>query len=66
MAKDRNIICKHYQCAGVCAITKHKCHVLKRMQHCDKYEPLKGSDPIRVDRRAKALSRARKREDKEA
>ena len=62
MGKERTLICEHYQCAGKCAITNHECYVEKRMQHCRKYSPLKGSEPFKKDKRDKALSRARKRD----
>lgn len=59
--KERNIICQHYERAGVCAISKKKCFVSKEMQHCAKYVAVKGGKPIKPDNRKAKLERAKKR-----
>lgn len=58
--KDREIICKHYVRAGVCAISKKQCSVRGEMQHCAKYEPERGTQPIRANTRKRKLENARK------
>lgn len=58
--RERNIICVHYERAGVCAISKKECMVQGLMQHCGKYEPRKGSQPIRANQRRKKLERAKR------
>ena len=60
MAKDREIICRFYERAGVCSISKKQCTVRREMQHCGKYEPIKGAQPIRANTRQRRLDRARK------
>lgn len=59
--RERNLICKHYERAGVCAISKKECMVQGVMQHCGKYEARKGSEPIRVNQRRKKLESAKRK-----
>lgn len=62
MASERNIVCRFYECAGVCSKGKKECHIWKEMQTCPFYEKKKGSDPIRQDNRKKKLNKARSRD----
>lgn len=58
MAKDREVICKHYICHGECAISNKPCTVAKEMQRCHMYEAAKDRKPYRENRK-------RARKDKE-
>lgn len=46
MAKDREVVCKYYECEGKCkkgreGTFRHYC------QKCNKYDPIKGREPAR-------------------
>ena len=50
MAKDREIVCKYYECEGKCkkgreGTFRHYC------QKCNKYDPIKGREPARKNLR---------------
>lgn len=62
MASERNIICRFYECKGVCSKGKKECGVWKEMQTCPFYEKKKGSKPMRVNNKAKKLDRAKRKD----
>lgn len=51
MAKDRNILCVHYVCHGVCNISRKECEVAREMQKCSMYEAAKDRKPYRENRK---------------
>ena len=63
MAKDREIICQYYTCAGgPCAKRGISVHFRDECQTCRKYCPIKGSKPARTDNRKKKLDRIIRKE----
>ena len=60
--KDRDALCKWYRAEKDCAKGRegtlwHSC------VHCQKYEPIRGREPIRKNLKRKKLEDARKRDD---
>ena len=60
--QDRVIICKFYECTGVCSKGKKECHRWTEMQTCRFYEKKKGTKPIRVNNKKKKINSARERD----
>lgn len=60
--QDRVIICKFYECTGVCSKGKKECHIWTEMQTCPFYEKKKGTKPIRVNNKKKKINSARERD----
>lgn len=58
MARDRTIACKYYECEHHC--TKGRAGTFwDQCQHCNKYDPLRGSAPARINDKKKKLEKAR-------
>ena len=59
MAKDREIVCKYYECEGKCkkgreGTFRYYC------QKCNKYDPIKGRGPARKNLQRAKLEKLRK------
>lgn len=59
MAKDREIVCKYYECEGKCSkgregTFRHYC------QKCNKYNPVKGRLPARKNLKRKKIEKIRR------
>lgn len=61
MARDRNILCVHYVCAGVCDLGK-KCNTLEKMQKCLKYKKDETRKPFRINNKKQKLDKIRRNE----
>lgn len=62
MASERNIICRFYECKGVCSKGKKECRIWKEMQTCPFYEKKKGTKPMRANNKAKKLDKAKRKD----
>lgn len=61
MAKDRNIACIYYEAEGCCKKNRegtfyHYC------QKCDRYDPIKGGKPARVNNKRKKLDKIKRKD----
>lgn len=60
--KDRTLICKHYEAEGHCRLGKEGT-LWKACVHCQKYDPVRGTQPIRKNLKRKKLSEIRRKEE---
>ena len=63
MSKDRFIKCKHYVCEGECNRDREGTFY-NYCQHCDLYDPVKGSTPAKKNLKRHKLNSIREHEDK--
>ena len=59
MAKDREVVCKYYECEGKCKKGR-KGTFRYYCQKCNKYDPIKGRKPARKNLRRAKLEKLRK------
>ena len=59
MAKDREVVCKYYECEGKCKKGR-KGTFRYYCQKCNKYDPIKGREPARKNLRRAKLEKLRK------
>lgn len=59
--KDREVACQFYICEGNCSKGKEGTF-RKACQTCNKYNPIKGGRPARVDNRRKKMDKIMKNE----